>query len=104
MDTGSNNARGQGAAGYSYVENELCTAARDAHKLNSSRVTCAAIAKPKTAFDLFGQASTAACQPPYGCQPVDELTDKGSHRTASFAKFAALFGIEHRGQASLETP
>ena len=29
------------------------------------------------------RASTAACQPPYGCQPVDRLTESSSHRTAS---------------------
>jgi hypothetical protein len=28
-------------------------------------------------------ASTTACQPPYGCQPVDRLTESSTHRTAS---------------------
>jgi hypothetical protein len=31
----------------------------------------------------FHRASTAAYQLPYGCQPVDRLTETGSHRTAA---------------------
>jgi hypothetical protein len=34
------------------------------------------------AFSYFHRASTAACQPPYGCQPVDRLTETGSRRQA----------------------
>jgi hypothetical protein len=40
----------------------------------------------------FHRASTAAYQLPYGCQPVDRLTETGSHRTAATAKQAVIFG------------
>jgi hypothetical protein len=37
------------------------------------------------------RVSTTACQPPLGCQPVDRLTEIGSHQTASSGGEAPSF-------------